>query len=268
MVDHRVTQGRLHRRHRGVYLVGHDVAPDRAPLFAAALALGAEAYISQRTALEQFGIVGPRPGPVHVTVVGRCRRSRDGIRVHRTTRIASEDLGTVDGLPITSPARALLDFADTAYPSELEWAVNEAYVKRLLTAEELHEILARTPGRRGAKRLRAVLDRHDAPRTLLSGGERVLHRALEAARITGYETNATVHGKEVDFHFPGPGLVVEVDSGRYHGTPTALNRDRAKDPHLRSHGITVLRYSWWQVEDDLPFVVGEIAAHVGTPVRA
>lgn len=268
MVDHRVARERLHRRHRGVYLVGHDVPPERAELFAAALALGPGAYISDRTALEEFGAVKRSGGPIHVLVPGRCRRSRDGIRVHRTTRIAPEDLGTLGDLPITSPARALLDWADSANPRELEWAVNEAYVQGLVTPHDLYGVLDRTPGRRGGRRLKAVLVRHDGPRKVRSDGERVLLGGLRAARITGYETNAIVHGWEVDFHFARRGLAVEVDGGRFHGTPTAQNRDRRKDAFLRSKGLTVLRYSWWQVTEELPFVVAEIAAHLGPAERA
>lgn len=259
-IDHRVGRGRLHRRHRGVYLVGHEVPADRAPLFAATLALGPDAYVRHRSALEQHGVLAALQGPVHVTVVGRCRRSRAGIRVHRTTRIAPEDLGTLAGLRITSPARAILDFADTATPRELERAVNEAHVQRLATPQDLHDVLGRTPGRRGAALLRKVLDRHDGPTKLLSDGEEVLRDALRHARITGFATNVVVHGYMVDFYFPERDLVVEVDSGRYHGTPAALNEDRRRDAHLRSHGLEVLRYSWWQVTGEIHFVIAEIAA--------
>jgi very-short-patch-repair endonuclease len=266
-IHHRFKQGRLHRQHRGVYLVGHEVPAEQAPLFAAALALGPDAYISNRTALEEFGVLNRRPGPIHVTVIGRCRRSRDGIRVHRTTRIAPEDVGLLDGaLPITSPARALLDFADTANPRDLEWAVNEAHLLKLVTPQELYELIARTPGRRGTRKLKAILARYDGPRKAHPGGERLLLAGFRSARITGYEANAIVHGKEVDFFFADHGVVVEVDSARYHGTPTAANRDRRKDAFLRKKELLVLRYSYEQVDEELPFVLAEIASHL--PARS
>ena len=200
---------------------------------------------------------------------GCCRRSRKGVKVHRTTRIEPQDLGLLDGtLPITSPARAILDFADAANPRELERAVNEAHVLRLVTTQGLYDILARTPGRRGAKKLRAILDRYRGPSKLHRGGEEILDRALKRAFITGYSTNAVVHGKEVDFHFPGAGLVVEVDSATYHGVPGAVNRDRSKDALLRRRELTVLRYSYEQVVAETEFVIAEIASHLGRADRA
>ena len=251
-----------------MYLVGHDVPPDRAPLFAAALALGPETCISHRSALEDYRVVRPVPGPVHVTVPGRCRRSRKGIRVHRTTRIAPEDLGSRDGLPITSPARSILDFADTASQRELERAVNEAHVLRLVTMQDLYDVLARTPGRRGARKLRTILDRYAGPVKIHRGGEELLDRALKAACITGYRVNAVVHGREVDFYFEDAGIVIEADSATYHGVPGAVHRDRSKEAFLRRRGLEVLRFSYEQVRDEITAVIADIATELARGRRA
>lgn len=264
-IDHRIARKRLHRVHRGVFLPGHAVPPERAPQRAAVLTLGENAYLSYRSALEQYGVLPPSDGPIDVTVIGCCRRSRDGIRVHRTTRIAPEDLGTLDGLPITSPARALLDFADEATPRELAGAVNEAHVQQLTTPDELRAILQRTPGRRGAALLRATLDRHDGPDTTHDGGEKLLQALLKRARLPKPTTNQRLNGYEVDFLYEDAKLVIEIDSGKFHGTPAAVDRDRRKDAHLRRLGYTVLRYSYHQIADEPEAVIAEIAAHLSAP---
>jgi very-short-patch-repair endonuclease len=259
-VDYRIECERLHPRHRGVYLLGHNVAAERAPLFAAVLALGDNAYINHRTALEQYGILEPTGGPVHVTVIGCCRRSRDNIKVHRTTRIAPEDIGDLDGLRITSPARAILDFADDATPRELARAVNEAQVMELVTPDELRALMKRTPGRRGAALLTATLDRHDGPDTANEGGERLLAALLKRARVAKPEINAVFHGYEVDLLYRDESLVIECDSGRFHGTPAAVDRDRRKEAALRAQRCLVLRYSYWQIAEESEAVLAEIVA--------
>jgi very-short-patch-repair endonuclease len=264
-IHHRVLRKRLHRVHRAVYLPGHDVPPEGAPLFAAVQALGENAYISYRTALEQHGILEPTDGPIHATVVGGCRRSRDNIRVHRTTRIAPEDLGTIDGLPITSPARAILDFADDATPRELAKAINEAHVLKLATPADLRALMKRTPGRKGAALLTATLNRHDGPSTAHEGGEELLEAIIKRARLPKPAVNARTAGYECDFTYENHKLIIEVDGGTFHGTPAAVDRDRRKDQALRAAGYTVLRYSYHQLADEPEAAVAEIAAHLSAP---
>ena len=232
------------------------------------LALGKKAYISHGSALEQYGIVPPAPGgPIHVTLVGCCRRSRDNIRVHRTTRIAAEDVGTIDGLPITSPARALLDYAEYATPSQLRRAVNEAHVQRLATPDEIRALMKRTPGRRGAALLTATLDSHDGADTGHDGGELLLAALLRRSRLPRPEANVRRHGHELDFVYEDQKVVIECDSRRFHGTPSAVDRDRRKDAHLRSHNYEVLRYSYDQIADEPEAVLAEIAATLATRAR-
>jgi hypothetical protein len=258
-IAHRIAQGRLHRQHRATFLVGHEVPPERAPQFAAVLALGDKAYLSHGSALEDYGALEPNGGPIHVTVVGCCRRSRDGIRVHRTTRIAPEDMGTLDGLRITSPARAVLDYAEYATPRQLARVVNQLHVDGLATPEEICEVMKRTPGRRGAALLRATLLRHEGPARFRSGGERILLALFARARLPRPEVNALAEGEEIDLLYRDARLAIELDGGTPHGTPAAVDRDRRKDAHLRSRGYEVLRYSYWQIDEEPEAVVAEVA---------
>ncbi len=69
---------------------------------------------------------------------GRLRRP-PGVIVH--TRPDSEDVPTVwrDGLPLTAPARTLLDVADRLQPEQLSMAVRQGLRRGLLTADQLQE---------------------------------------------------------------------------------------------------------------------------------
>ena len=61
-------------------------------------------------------------------------------------------------MPITAPARTLLDLAATLPERPLERALDEAVVRRLLREADLTVALATAPRRAGAARLGGLLD--------------------------------------------------------------------------------------------------------------
>ena len=108
----RLRRGSLHRVHRGVYAVGHPRPRGLAVDLAAVLACGHGAVLSHRSAAALWCIRPSAGAGVDVTVSGRSGRAkRPGIRLHRT-RLASQDIRVRDGIPVTSPARTLVDLAD------------------------------------------------------------------------------------------------------------------------------------------------------------
>jgi very-short-patch-repair endonuclease len=58
-----------------------------------------------------------------------------------------------------------------------------------------------------------------------------------------------VAGYEVDFHWPEHNLIVETDGAATHLTPTAFERDRARDAHLTALGYRVIRITWRQLTE-------------------
>jgi hypothetical protein len=95
--------------------------------------------------------------------------------------------------------------------------------------------------------LRRLLDRHTF---LLSDSDlEIFFRPI--ARSAGLPqplSKQIVNGVEVDFHWPSLGLVVETDGLRYHRTPSAQARDRLRDQSHVAAGLTVLRFTHWQVK--------------------
>jgi hypothetical protein len=55
--------------------------------------------------------------------------------------------------------------------------------------------------------------------------------------------NTEIEAIEVDFHFPGTTLIVELDHYDYHRTPHEFDNDRRRDAHLKTKGFEVLRIS-------------------------
>src|SRR5213079_1621101 len=81
-VDKRLRSGRLHRLHRGVYLLGHAVAALHACELAAVLACGEGAALSHGNAAHVWRLLAypAAPTPISVTVVGRNPGARPGIQ--------------------------------------------------------------------------------------------------------------------------------------------------------------------------------------------
>jgi hypothetical protein len=117
-------RGLLHLLHVGVYRVG-PIESLRTRLRAAVLACGDDALASHHAALALYGIRSLVAGPIDVTTVGRHVAPR-GVRPHRVRALHPADRRTLRGIPVTSPARALLEVAPELTRQELADAVEVA----------------------------------------------------------------------------------------------------------------------------------------------
>src|SRR4051794_35044372 len=124
----RVRRGRLHRVHRGVYVVGVPRLTPRGRLWAAMLACGGpeRAAISHRSAISVYELLDDL-GPVDVTVLGE-NKSVPGVRVHRSRTLDFErdTILQPDGLRVTTAVRALHDASATLSDKDLRRACHEA----------------------------------------------------------------------------------------------------------------------------------------------
>jgi very-short-patch-repair endonuclease len=109
-VTRRSDRGLLHRVFRGVYLWGDPSPALESRALAAVFACGEGAVVGCSLAGALWGLRSVASGCVNVTVLGRRPRVR-GITVQRVVRIDRRDLRTLRGIPVTSPARTLLDLA-------------------------------------------------------------------------------------------------------------------------------------------------------------
>jgi predicted transcriptional regulator of viral defense system len=111
MIERRAAGRQLVALHRGVYAVGHDRLRREGWWMAAVLAAGPGARLSHRDAAALHGF---RPPGDHVrwevTTPGRASSTRT-IRVYGTVALDAEDVTSVDGIPVTSVARTLVDLA-------------------------------------------------------------------------------------------------------------------------------------------------------------
>ena len=116
MIHHRVKAGVLRPLHRGVYLVG-PIAPPLAHEIGAVFACGERSYLSHGPSAHVWTLTPylPKPAMPEVTVVRRDPRP-PGIRVHRVGLLDPDETTTYKRIPITTPARTLLDLAPELNP--------------------------------------------------------------------------------------------------------------------------------------------------------
>lgn len=147
------------------------------------------------------------------------------------------------GLRYAAPAWAAVELAGTGDADSLDEALRAG-----VPLAELWRAFEDMPKRKGnAMRRQLLTDSRDEP---WSAAERQLHRLLRKAGIKGWRTNVPVLGYHLDLAWLNEKVEIEVDGFEHHGTRESFERDRMRDQVLTSHGWTVLRVTWAQLQHD------------------
>src|SRR4051794_28443208 len=127
-IARRLDKGSLIRVYPGVYRVGHAAPSIEADYMAAVLACGDEAVLAGRAAAMLLAVIRrtPAAGP---EVISPSKRRIAGIQTKRMgTTIDAKDVTKWKGIPVTTPARTLVDLAAVVSAPELARAVHQAGV--------------------------------------------------------------------------------------------------------------------------------------------
>lgn len=264
-VERRIARGTLHRVHQGVYAVGHKSLTREGRLLAAVIACGPEAALSHRSAGQLWRVL-PHAGILPEITRPPSARERPGIRVHRST-IAADERDVIDGIPVTSIHRTLLDLAGLLDRRRLERALNEAEVRRLTDRLSIPQLLARHPRRRGAATLRELLaekrhvdiSRNDFEELFLA---LVVRSGLPRPRMNA---SLWIRGRffEPDCLWREQRLMVELDGREVHATDEAFEDDRERDRILLAEGWRTARVTWRQLLHQPDEVVADLRQALG-----
>jgi hypothetical protein len=249
-IDHAVTTQRLHRLHRGVYAVGHPRVSREGQFMAAVLTCGPNAVLSHWSAAEHWGLLQRRRALIAISAPTH-RRASKLVRPHWIPRMHHSERTRRNRIPITTVPRTLLDLAAAAPEWQLRRAVNEAERRGLLNQRAIKETLERHRGRPGTPALRDVIAAVD-PQTHRSRSDLEVD-FLKLCRRFGLPIpvlNGKIEGYEVDVHWPGTKVIVELDTWDYHGTSGSFESDRRRDAHLASMGYTVIRVTGTWMDTD------------------
>ena len=101
---------------------------------------------------------------IHVTVPGRPDDPRTprpkipGVVVHYVPELHPDDLSVVDGIPVTSVARTLIDLGEELDKDELRATFARAHLLGLLDMDALEASYARVEWRPSLRMVREVID--------------------------------------------------------------------------------------------------------------
>lgn len=212
------------------------------------LAVGPGAVLSHRDAASLHEIRFSNGSLIDVSTM-RERRPPRGIRLYGRRPLDAADITSVQGIPVTTVARTLVDLADVLARDQLSKVISEAERRGTLDVRAIEGALARTRGRHGPgpARIRAALQEHAALGATLtrSALEDRFVALLDAYRITRPRFNQWIPeaNVEVDALWPAERLVVELDGYAFHSGRRPFQRDREKANALVERGYRVLRFT-------------------------
>jgi hypothetical protein len=163
-------------------------------------------------------------------------RVRNGVKVHRSRTLTRRDVTRQHGIPVTSPARTVLDNAPRLTGKRLSRFVNGALRTPYLHVPDLADALNRNPNHPGTKRTLAFVR---APTNSPLEDD-----FLEFARRYGLPTpvtNTYLLGYEIDVIYPRERVIVEVDGYGFHSDRHSFERDRKRDVIMLEAGIVTVR---------------------------
>ncbi|HEY0278743.1 MAG TPA: DUF559 domain-containing protein [Solirubrobacterales bacterium] len=250
-----VIRGRIHPVFHGVYSVGHRYLTPHACLLAATLACGEGSIVSHGTAAWLYGMRDWQPEEVDVIAPVEAGRKIAGIRRRFVPVPAGVEIWRRNGVPVTSPARTIVDYAGISNTKGLGELIEQSSVLGLLDIAAIDRVLD-GPRRRGAKQLRRALGpwrRYRPGIKIRSRMEAKMLPLLTEAALPIPETNAKVRvGRktyEVDFLWRRQKLVIETDGGRFHDNPAAGSRDSERNHALSAAGYAIPRLGWEDLRD-------------------
>src|SRR5207302_96304 len=154
-VKHRLMTGELVRVFKSVYRYAAVAPSFDQRLLAACLAAGDDTVASHRAGGVRWELRGGRAKVPEITVPQPRDVDLPGVIVHTTNLLDAADVTEHRGIPITSPARTLIDLGAVA-PGLVSTAVEDAVYQGLVTYPYMWRTVKRlsAKGRRGIRCMR------------------------------------------------------------------------------------------------------------------
>ena len=256
-IEGRIELGLWRHLYVDVYIVAGSPLTWEGGLLAACWAGGFRAAASHRSAAALWKLAGGRKSMAEITCPRWRRAQHDGLVVHETKALASADITVVEGIPVTTPERTLLDLGAVCHPSVVEMALDSAENRGLVSNRSVQATLDRLSrqGRNGAGTLRELLTSRSARRRPPESEMETM--LIQCLRRNGWPEPVPQHVIQqagafvarVDAAYPQWRIAIEYQSDEHHGGQTARYRDNERR-------LRVIRAGWFPIEATLPDVCG------------
>jgi hypothetical protein len=265
-IERLLRRGRWVADARGVYrIVGSPRSWEQRAL-ALALAAGDDALVSHLAAAYLYGLEGfGPPGMIDITLPRHRCRSVVGARTHESLDPHLFDRRTRWGIPVTGPARTVLDICWVVDDDMRALAaLDEMLRRRHVTWEELCTclVLHTRRGRNGVARFRRVLLRRWGRRRPRGEFARVVQTLLVDAGLPEPEGEVPVTAGggryRIDLAYEALKIAIELDDKETHLTDAAFESDPIRENRLKLAGWLVLRYTWERLITEPEAIVEEV----------
>jgi Transcriptional regulator, AbiEi antitoxin/Protein of unknown function (DUF559) len=223
---------------------------------AAALAVtGHDAVASHQTAalLHKISLLDERRSQVMLTArTEGGRRGRTGILL-RTADLPRDHVTVALGLPLTTPARTVIDLARTLNFRSGVTAADSALHLKLTTKDELRAVIAacaRWPGLRRAINVVAFAD--SLAESPLESVARVVFMecGLPRPELQVWLGGRTEPVGRVDFYWKEYWTAAEVDGAMKYRDPIRAKAQLRRDSELRAEGFEVVHFDWHDITEN------------------
>jgi very-short-patch-repair endonuclease len=262
----RAERGLLHEVFLGVYIYGARRITRKGRWMAAVLAAGERAVLSHRSASRLWRLLPPAAERIDVICPpGRVVR-RNGI-VSRQAALQDDEWLVHDAIPVTSPFRAIFDLAAVAEMRELERAFHEAEAREVTDRVSLPMLLERYPGRRGSKKLLALLEAGQPVGITRNDFEEAFVALVDDYGLRRPRMNAdlALRGRffEIDALWERERVAVELDSRSIHGTRKKFESDRQRGRILVAEGWRTIHVTWRQLQEEPAAIAEDLKKALG-----
>lgn len=229
------------------------------------LHVGEHSAISHGSAAALHGLYGfPRGYPIHLSVAGSLSGHPPSLlALHRGGDALLEEVGILEGIPVTSPRRTLLDLAAIRHP-RLEDSFDTFIRNGGTSLGQLKMMLTdqRVLGRHGYSLLKRLVTQRspetdEADSLMELDLDRLLRMRGEVAELQHpilLGNGITIHA---DLAFPKERVAIETDGGT-HRRDEYFESDRSRDRGLAALGWLPMRVTSKQLDREQDGVVQSI----------
>jgi hypothetical protein len=262
----RVRSGELIREAPETYRFANVPRTWHTKVSAAVYTTGEKSAASHLTAAHLHDLM-KRPDRIEV-VTTRTGRKRPFV-VHQSLDLETSHITVVDGIPVTSIPRTIIDIGVPHGIGATARCLDEARRRELVDLVEvaalLHSVARR--GRNGVGPARRILEeRLQWDQITDSQLEDRFLRVLQTSALPRpvgqhvVESDDGTFVARVDFAYPDHKIAIELDGAAYHSDPTTFRYDRQRQNRLVLNGWTVLRFTYWDVFAGGDWVADSVAA--------
>ncbi len=231
----------------------------------AAIATLPNAVVSHDSAAELHNLPKLRRGLASVLVHSRTTHDFPGVVVHRCHDLLDGHLEEIDGLPVTSVSRTIIDLSPFLSKKHIAAILDSAVADQRTRLEDVELVVDQVArrGKPGIQKMRSILEERQAGPP---NGSPLERRGAEVLRDGGLPEPRFEFpipwdlDRRFDAAFPEERLAIEWDSRRWHELADAFSRDRERDRRALLHGWRVIRFTWIDVTERPAEVVAVVRA--------